>query len=65
MSLETATKTDTCQKCAYWNAQSVDNGECRRHSPQSISFKLDSETKFETRFPNTVGSDWCGEFKSN
>ncbi len=64
MTTEAATQTGTCVKCAYWNSQASDSGECRRQPPQAISFKVDSETKFETRFPQTTGSDWCGEFKA-
>mgnify|MGYP001118786325 CR=1 FL=1 len=64
MSVETSTQTDTCAKCTYWNATTTEAGECRRQPPQAISFKVDDETKFETRFPATAGSDWCGEFKA-
>lgn len=64
MSVQTSAKTETCAECAYWKSQTADNGECRRQPPQAISFKVDSETKFETRFPETMASDWCGEFKA-
>ncbi|MFQ3270305.1 MAG: hypothetical protein ACI9A1_000619 [Lentimonas sp.] len=64
MTTETKAVTSTCAKCTYWNAQEPDQGECRRQPPQAISFKVDSETKFETRFPETAATDWCGEFKA-
>jgi len=64
MSVQSAIKTESCAKCTYWNSSAADSGECRRQPPQAISFKVDSETKFETRFPVTAGSDWCGEFKA-
>ena len=62
--METATKTETCAKCAYWNAKGTDDGECRRQPPQAISFKVNEEVKFETRFPMTAADDWCGEFSA-
>jgi len=58
----TQTKNETCANCAHWNPISSDEGECRRHPPQAISFKVDDEVRFETRFPKTAGDDWCGEF---
>jgi len=64
MTTQATTKTDTCATCTYWNAKASDTGDCRRQPPQAISFEVDSETKFETRFPETAGSDWCGEFKA-
>jgi hypothetical protein len=64
MSVQTSAQTDTCAHCAYWKPQASDNGECRRQPPQAITFKVDSETKFETRFPETMAGDWCGEFKA-
>lgn len=64
MSTETTTKTDTCVKCTHWNPLSENKGECRRQPPQAITFRVDNETKMETRFPVTSASDWCGEFKA-
>lgn len=61
--METATKSKTCSACAYWNDKTGSMGECRVRSPQSIVFKVDDETKFESRFPETKASDWCGEFQ--
>ena len=60
--METATSTKTCATCAHWNALSGDNGQCRRQPPQAISFKVDAGVQFETRFPETAASDWCGEY---
>jgi len=60
--METATVSKTCSACAYWKETSSSMGECRVRSPQSIVFKVDDETKFESRFPETKAEDWCGEF---
>ncbi len=54
----------TCSKCKYWNAVESDQGECRVRAPQTIAFNIDEETRFETRFPATAASDWCGEFEA-
>jgi len=51
-----------CSACAYWNANDGNIGECRRKAPQSVVFAVDESTRFETRFPETTASDWCGEF---
>jgi len=58
----TATTTKTCSACAYWKPTDGQEGECRVRSPQAIVFKVDDSTKFESRFPETKASDWCGEF---
>lgn len=62
MSTSTETRTKTCQSCRHWNALSQVEGECRRQPPQAISFKVNEEVRFETRFPQTTAQDWCGEF---
>lgn len=59
------THTDTCSECSHWKAISEDKGECRRQPPQAITFKVGDEVQFETRFPETSTSDWCGEFKAS
>ena len=53
----------SCAACANWNALEGDDGECRVRAPQTIVFKIDDETQFDTVFPVTSSSDWCGEFK--
>lgn len=60
----TATKTEACSKCEYWNKAESDQGECRRQPPQAVTFKVNDEVKFETRFPTTKAEDWCGEFSA-
>jgi len=60
----TVSKTETCSKCAHWNELTSNSGECRRQPPQAISFKVNDEVKFETRFPTTADKDWCGEFSA-
>lgn len=58
-----ATTTKACESCVYWDAKSDGKmGLCRRNAPQSIVFQVDDETKFETRFPETANSEWCGEY---
>jgi len=64
--METTTQqTEACAKCAYWKATADNEGVCRRQPPQAITFEVDDEVKFETRFPVTAADDWCGEFKAN
>jgi hypothetical protein len=56
--------TAVCSACKHWsNESSASQGECRRHAPQTLVFTIDAETKFESRFPITQASDWCGEFE--
>jgi hypothetical protein len=55
--------TEVCSACKHWNSKASNEGECRRHSPQALVFVVDAETKFESRFPVTQASDWCGEFE--
>lgn len=62
METTTQSKTDTCSQCNHWKATSAAEGQCRRNPPQAVSFKVDDEVKFETRFPVTAADDWCGEF---
>lgn len=58
----TKTVTKSCAACAHWNRVEGSEGECRVRAPQTIVFKVDEETQFETIFPVTSESDWCGEF---
>ena len=58
----TAQKTALCEACTYWEAKSGEVGECRRHAPQTVVFNVDTEVKFESRFPLTKAQDWCGDF---
>jgi hypothetical protein len=62
---ETATHpaTDVCEACKHWNQIASSEGECRRHSPQALAFVVDSETRFDSRFPTTAAADWCGDFE--
>lgn len=59
----TATTTRACEACAFWNKLEDEAGECRRHAPQTISFEVDDEVKFESMFPVTGSDDWCGDFE--
>lgn len=64
--MPTATKkaAKTCTACAFWNETDSKAGECRRHAPETIVFEVDDEVRFESRFPATKATDWCGEFKA-
>lgn len=61
--METMTSTKSCAACAHWNG-SGQEGECRRHAPQLISFEVDESVKVESRFPTTSAQDWCGDFEA-
>ena len=57
--------TSVCSACKHWSHQaSAEQGECRRHAPQTLVFTIDSKTQFESRFPITHSADWCGEFEA-
>jgi len=59
----TATTTiRSCAICTYWQPTKESEGECRRHAPQTVAFKVDEDLKFESRFPATKAQDWCGDF---
>lgn len=62
--MKTAIQAKACAKCVHWNQVTKNKGECRRHAPQSVVFKVDGDVKFDSRFPTTAGSDWCGDFKA-
>jgi hypothetical protein len=65
MSTQTTTHpaTAVCSACKHWSNQAnAEIGECRRYAPQTLVFTVDDQTKFESRFPVTKASDWCGEF---
>jgi len=58
------TRAVACESCTYWKATSSKEGECRRHAPQTIAFTVDSDVKFESRFPATQAQDWCGDYSA-
>jgi len=60
----TSTKTAACGKCVYWHSSESSKGECRRHAPQTVVFKVDDEVQYESTFPKTKAEDWCGDFES-
>lgn len=51
-----------CSACIYWKPVAEERGECRRHAPQTVTFEVDENVKFEWRFPETKALDWCGDF---
>ena len=61
--MSTQTISKKCEACVYWKSTAA-NGECRRHAPQTIVFNVDSNVKFESRFPVTKATDWCGDFSA-
>ncbi len=63
MSTTASTSTKTCSSCAHWKAEENNNGECRRHAPQVVSFEIDSSLSIESKFPTTSASDWCGDYE--
>ncbi len=62
MSTSTIAIAAKCETCTYWEAKSGNTGECRRHAPQTIAFTVDDNVKFESKFPATQASDWCGDY---
>ena len=59
---QVATSAKACANCIHWKALASSTGECRRHAPQTVAFQVDEGVKFESRFPETAASDWCGDF---
>lgn len=62
--MSTATVSKSCATCAYWNSADAAAGQCRRHAPTTVAFKVDDATKFESHFPETKAADWCGDYAS-
>lgn len=62
MATKTIAKVKACSSCTHYKATAATKGECRRHAPQTIAFNVDDKVKFESRFPSTKATDWCGEF---
>ncbi|WP_029006995.1 hypothetical protein [Azospirillum halopraeferens] len=54
-------RTDSCYTCRFWEGQGVrqrgPRGTCRRLPPVVTSRSPDG------RFPVTLSTDWCGEWK--
>lgn len=54
-------RVDSCYTCRFWEGQGVrqrgPKGVCRRFPPVVTSRSPDG------RFPITLSSDWCGEWK--
>ncbi|WP_367874544.1 hypothetical protein [Luteolibacter sp. Populi] len=61
--MNTTTITKACEECTFWNRLDGEHGECRRHAPQTVSFQVDDEVRFESMFPATDAEDWCGDFE--
>lgn len=60
----TSISTAACGKCVYWQTTDAMAGECRRHAPQTVVFKVDDQVEFESTFPATQAEDWCGDFEA-
>lgn len=52
-----------CSSCDNWLSVEGASGECRSHAPQAVVVQVGDTTNFETLFPKTIASDWCGEFE--
>ena len=52
-----------CSSCDNWLVIEEPKGECRSHSPQALAVQEGNKTIFETIFPQTIATDWCGDFK--
>lgn len=60
----------TCSTCQWWTSR-----ECRRYPPQVVArvtsdvtgspgeYREEVETEFESVWPDTLHTDWCGEHK--
>jgi hypothetical protein len=60
--MTTQVATKACSACTYWKTTAANEGECRRHAPQTLIFKVDGDVEYRSKFPITSGSDWCGDF---
>lgn len=55
---------EACGSCRYWKLEAkAGAGQCHRHAPQSIVFKVDEKLQMESRFPETASDDWCGDYQ--
>ena len=60
-------RRQTCNGCEYWDKHSKAHhsgeewGQCRRRAPSGAMPEGD-ETRPTTEWPNTMASDWCGEY---
>ncbi|RRJ94547.1 hypothetical protein Ga0100231_009480 [Opitutaceae bacterium TAV4] len=60
--MSTKTIAKSCASCAHWKSTAPAKGECRRHAPQSILFKVEAGVQYEAKFPVTKAEDWCGDY---
>jgi len=60
--MSTQVSIKACSACVHWKSNSSSEGECRRHAPQTVVFKVDGDAEYRSKFPVTAGSDWCGDF---
>lgn len=51
-----------CSNCSYWDALDGNDGLCRRMPPMVV---LDDEDEWVSKWPETLASNWCGEFEMN
>lgn len=62
---------NNCDTCRWWEKLTGDQGGCRRGPPQVTvrvaatyasqeALDLTAVVLFESSFPNTKGTDWCG-----
>lgn len=58
---------DSCENCRFWRGGKV-YSQCKRKPPVAV-FQVafngyGAATHYDTLWPNTVPSDWCGEHQS-
>jgi hypothetical protein len=62
----TPAQSETCSTCRFFRPGQR-NGHCRRYPPQIVfagKISEDGRPAPYADFPNTAGSNWCGEWSS-
>ena len=60
---------ERCEMCLFWerfgghqDGKPHKGGYCRRHAPV-VTFVTDPDYSPEATFPDTLETDWCGDYK--
>jgi len=64
----TRARSPACERCRFWVANTNPFGECRRRAPAPTGRGYEEQrstayTRASSRFPETVKTDWCGDFE--
>lgn len=52
-----------CEGCAFWDSRgTAARGLCRRSAPRTLICSLEGEPDVRAVWPETLDSDWCGQF---